>query len=92
MKRKAVRQIEQVGLFWDLELNKERCSLVDIKNFTLGENILEGIFWSNSEVKILGDHFGNNKGNVTEKNLVTKNHKNIKFEKGMENQKFEIVW
>ena len=44
--RKAVRQIEQFGLFSGLEVNKEKNSLVDIKDFTLGENI-EGIFWSN---------------------------------------------
>ena len=65
--RKAVRQIEQSGLFSGLELNKGKCSSVDLKDFTLGKNI-EAISWSNSDVKILGVHFGNNKDKVTEKN------------------------
>ena len=69
--RKAVRQIEEFGLFSGLELNKEKCALVDIKDFTLGEN-MEGIIWSNSDVKILGVHFGNNKDKVTEKNRSPK--------------------
>merc|ERR1712105_253611 len=46
-------------------------ALVDIKDFTLGENI-EGILWSNSDVNSLGVHFGNNKDKVTEKNWSPK--------------------
>ena len=52
-------------------MNNLAYSLVDIKDFTLGENI-EGICWSNSDVKILGVHFGNNKDKVTEKNWSPK--------------------
>ena len=70
--RKAVRQIEQFGLFSGLELNNENfLQQTSVKDFTLGENI-EGIFWSNSDVKILGVQFGNNKDKVTEKNWSPK--------------------
>ena len=69
--RKAVRHIEQFGLFSGLQLNKNKCSLVDIKDFTVNKDI-EEIPWSDSDVKILGVTFGKNKDKITEKNWTPK--------------------
>ena len=69
--RKAIKHIEQFGVYSGLELNKNKCSLVDMKNFAVNESI-EGISWSNSDVKILGVYFGQNNDKVIEKNWSPK--------------------
>ena len=71
---KVIKQIERFGSFSGLELNKEKCSLVNIKDFSVSANV-EGISWCDSEVKILGVYFGKDNNKVNYMNWSPKINK-----------------
>ena len=60
--RKVIKQIDNFGLYSGLELNKDKCSLVNVNDYSIGESV-DGISWTNSDVKILRVYSGKDKIN-----------------------------
>ena len=73
-KRKVIKQIDNFGLFSGLELNKDKCSLVNVNDYSIGESV-DDISWTNSDVKILGVYFGKDKDKINDKNWSPKFNK-----------------
>ena len=71
--KKVIQKIENLSSFSGLQLNKSKCSVLDISGKSRGD--VNGIPITDSDVKILGVHFGKNEQNLIDHNWTSKTSK-----------------